>query len=453
MRPLFQRTALLARQFSWREFASVVGRRQQLPARLVCLQWQQLPARPVCLQCQFLLVRRQPYSIGLGSNPPSCAPPSDEKKPADEQKPQERPAENEEPTKDAKPSNSPRVDVTKLPSTIESKRIEISKRISAAMNDLQSTLFVAGKRLNEATGYAGIEQMKKAIEAQEAHVRNSRAEVRAAKEAYQQAINRRSASQREVNELLQRKHAWSPSDLERFTSLYRNDHANEQEEVAAQERLAKAERVADEAQSLLTKNILTRYHEEQIWSDKIRSASTWVTWALMGFNVFLFVIVQLGLEPWRRRRLVGGFEEKVREVIQEETLRSALLRLEHPQKLEPVLEALGVVKGEETVKAAEVVEEQDKITSADAGVIPQAVEDATIPVEEALNVQKPSVRWTEIPFTEAVKQKAVTVKEKVNQLFSEQAISLRQRDLTTVAVGSAAVGAVVTGVITFLWNR
>lgn len=112
------------------------------------------------------MVRRQPYSIGLGSNPPSGTHPSNENKPADEQKPQERPAENEEPPKDAKPSNSPRVDITKLPSTIESKRIRISKRISAAMNDLQGTLFVAGKRLNEVTGYAGIEQMKKAIEAQ-----------------------------------------------------------------------------------------------------------------------------------------------------------------------------------------------------------------------------------------------------------------------------------------------
>ncbi|RPB18548.1 hypothetical protein L211DRAFT_843452 [Terfezia boudieri ATCC MYA-4762] len=437
MRALLQRSIFLARQFTFRELASVVGRQQQLSVQLVCLQ------------CQFLVVRRQPYSVGPGSNPPSNAPPSNEKKPADEQKPQEKLAENEEPTKDAKPSNPPRVDVTKLPSTIESKRIEISKRISAAMNDLQGTLFVAGKRLNEVTGYAGIEQMKKAIEAQEAHVRNSRAEVRAAKEAYQQAINRRSASQREVNELLQRKHAWSPSDLERFTSLYRNDHANEQEEVAAQERLAKAERVTDEAQSLLTKNILTRYHEEQIWSDKIRSASTWVTWALMGFNVFLFVIVQLGLEPWRRRRLVGGFEEKVREVIQEETLRSALLRPDHPPTVEPALEMEGAAGRAELAKAAEVVEKQDEINSADAGVISQVVEDASISeseapaVDEALDVQKPIAWWR---FTDAVKGKA-------DQLFSEQVISVRRRDLTTVAVESAAVGAVVTGVIAFLWNR
>jgi len=154
----------------------------------------------------------------------------------------------------------------------------------------------------------------------------------------------------------------------------------------------------------------------------------------MGFNVFLFAIVQLGLEPWRRRRLVGGFEEKVREVIQEETLRSTLLRLEHPHTVET---AVGIVNP---------VEEQDEMNSTDVGVISQAVEDAITPeseaqtVEEALSMQTPDVRWGKIP-------------EKVSRLFSEQVISLRRRDLTAVVVESAAVGSVVTGVIAFLWNR
>lgn len=60
-----------------------------------------------------------------------------------------------------------------------------------------------------------------------------------------------------------------------------------------------------------------RYHEEQIWSDKIRRASTWGTFALMGVNVLLFVVVQVGLEPWRRKRLVKGFEEKVKEAVEQ----------------------------------------------------------------------------------------------------------------------------------------
>ncbi|KAF8461407.1 Mdm33 family-domain-containing protein, partial [Kalaharituber pfeilii] len=324
--------------------------------------------------------------------------------------------------------DTPLIDIASLPSQKESRRTELSKRFSAAMNNVQGALFVAGRRLNEITGYSGIEQMKRAIEAQEAHVRQTRAEVRAAKEAYQAAINRRSASQREVNELLQRKHAWTPSDLERFTSLYRNDHANEQEEVAAQERLAKAERVADEAQSLLTKQILTRYHEEQIWSDKIRSASTWVTWVLMGFNVFLFVIVQLGLEPWRRRRLVGGFEEKVREVIKEESSRSALFRLEHPtaepdHEVTEVLEddALPVEAGEE-LHVTELPEEQ---------------------LTKQEDVEGTAQKEAELSRKGVLSQKAGLCRENFSGLFSEQVISVRRIDLTKIAVKSAAVGAVV----------
>ncbi|MBT0647066.1 hypothetical protein KJJ93_29175, partial [Escherichia coli] len=89
--------------------------------------------------------------------------------------------------------------------------------------------------------------------------------------------NRRSTSQREVNELLQRKHAWSSADLERFTHLYRNDHTNEVSENETQEILSMAEREAEEAATQLSKSILSRYHEEQVWSDKIRRMSTWGT--------------------------------------------------------------------------------------------------------------------------------------------------------------------------------
>ena len=35
----------------------------------------------------------------------------------------------------------------------------------------------------------------------------------------------------------------------------------------------------------------------------------------MGVNVVLFIVVQIGFEPWRRKRLVRGFEEKVKEVV------------------------------------------------------------------------------------------------------------------------------------------
>ena len=38
----------------------------------------------------------------------------------------------------------------------------------------------------------------------------------------------------------------------------------------------------------------------------------------MGVNVLLFLVFQIGVEPWRRGRLVKGFEEKVVEAIERE---------------------------------------------------------------------------------------------------------------------------------------
>jgi hypothetical protein len=82
-----------------------------------------------------------------------------------------------------------------------------------------------------------------------------------------------------------------------------------------------------------------RYHEEQIWSDKIRRASTWGTFALMGINVLLFVVVQVGLEPWRRKRLVRGFEEKVKEAVtqisQQSQIPTETLALQQSLELPP----------------------------------------------------------------------------------------------------------------------
>jgi sensitive to high expression protein 9 len=83
-----------------------------------------------------------------------------------------------------------------------------------------------------------------------------------AKNAYSEAITSRSTSQREINELLQRQSSWTPIDLERFTTLYRSDHANHQAEQLAENTLLEAERVAEEASEKLSKTILARYHEE-----------------------------------------------------------------------------------------------------------------------------------------------------------------------------------------------
>ena len=60
------------------------------------------------------------------------------------------------------PSSSP----DDLPSQKEGRRSNLNKRFSHVMDHMQSNIFIAGQRLNDLTGYSGIEALKKDIEQQ-----------------------------------------------------------------------------------------------------------------------------------------------------------------------------------------------------------------------------------------------------------------------------------------------
>lgn len=59
--------------------------------------------------------------------------------------------------------NAPR---SELPSHEEGRRSQISKSFTRIMDHLQSNIFIAGQRLNDLTGYSGIEALKRDIELQ-----------------------------------------------------------------------------------------------------------------------------------------------------------------------------------------------------------------------------------------------------------------------------------------------
>jgi sensitive to high expression protein 9 len=67
------------------------------------------------------------------------------------------------------------------------------------------------------------------------------------------------------------------------------------------------------------RTILARYHEEQVWSDKIRSASTYGSLAALGLNMVVFILAIIIVEPWKRRRLAQTFEKKIDEMSMENT--------------------------------------------------------------------------------------------------------------------------------------
>ena len=290
------------------------------------------------------------------------------------------------------------------------------------------------------------------------------------------AISQRSASQREVNELLQRKHAWSSNDLERFTALYRSDHANEQAESSAQDSLVAAERQAEEAAAKLSASILARYHEEQIWSDKIRRMSTWGTWGLMGVNVLLFLVFQIGVEPWRRKRLVKGFEDKVMEALEREgpigaSKPTTVPTFETPTPTSPPPTELALEATHQNTPPPPLSTTTNLSQHEDTTIPTRETHTATLPSENpAIGSTKseilptppektPSTLDLSTPPTTSFlisltpKTALVALKDALRDLFSARPVLVRRVDLTTIALEGAAAGMALVGLVAMLFLR
>lgn len=348
---------------------------------------------------------------------------------------------------------------SQLPSIQEQRRSSLSKRFTSVMDNLQGNIFIASQRLNELTGYSGIEALKHQISKLESELAESQEVVRVARLTYKSSIAERAANQREVTALLARKDSWTPIDLERFTSLYRNDHQNETSVQEASTKLADAERLAEKTATRLNTTILSRYHEEGVLSDKIRRMSTWGTWGLMGVNILLFLVFQIGFEPYRRRRLVKGFEEKVHEALEREREKHRHHvvegRIEGNGTAEEVrldqLVAAGIQELE--MEAAMNSGEDDPACDALAAVIVNNTsEGESITSSDLISKSNTSAagktrnsktEWKQIEAWKAA----------IQDLFSERVVSLRKQDVTIVALEGAATGASIVGaVVVFLWR-
>lgn len=178
-----------------------------------------------------------------------------------------------------------------------------------------------------------------------------------------------------------------------------------------------------------------------------------MTWGLLGFNVLLFVVVQLWLEPWKRRRLVGGFEEKVREVIQEEGLRAALLNM----RVEPktaAASAMGLVAeevdgaltevltapGTMDVVNSEPVLLEDDILHTPAGV-DEALVEGLAAVGVAVEVEGRQNRWHTRSGLGVVGKWLSFVGGQVDDAFSDQVIHIKKYEFTKALLEGIGLGA------------
>jgi sensitive to high expression protein 9 len=317
-------------------------------------------------------------------------------------------------------------------------------------------------------------------------VKARRLAIDTAKQALDTSLAHQASSQKEVVALLERKHSWSNGDLERYMALIRSEHINDQAVREAKDSVADAETALEDSRAQLEKRERAQYHEEQIWSDTIRRNSTWVTFGLMGVNIFLLLLSLAILEPWRRRRMVkeikGALEAQQRiatdaaaapalvavgapaspqqnPAVVEEDIYNPIEPTEAPVKTAPpaVVEeiveeppAAGTV--EETPMGPEIVPIAMPQSTVDTipdpavpGAAPLMAEGAEVTPQESINIAE------EVTSSQDTYSKLETWQEKVNfiaqDLVSHRVMEMRRIDYTTAILQGAAAGAVITAAI------
>lgn len=330
-----------------------------------------------------------------------------------------------------------------LPSFIEARRSALGARFSRFMDDLQTRYVSASQALSDLTGYTAIEHIKAHNVQLENDLAAAQAALRVARRTYQAVNERRAATQREVTTLLARKDSWAPPDLERFTVLYRQDHELETSAQRAVEQLKEAEADEQRLSAALTSGILKRYHEEQVWSDRIRRQSTWGTWGLMGINVLLFLVLQVFAEPWRRRRLMRGIAEAESGVLEDVR-----------KELADVRETLATVNAVSAAAAAAASSAEAATTeiSTDAASEAEATEPSTAALaldslpSMSLRLSMLSMSWpTSWHDIVACIPNPARWKAWFQDLSSERTVNMRMRDVLIVALHSVFAGAALGG--------
>jgi sensitive to high expression protein 9 len=269
-------------------------------------------------------------------------------------------------------------------------------------------------------------------------VKSRYAAVKEAKELLEIARAKENSSRKEVVRLLERKHAWSDSDLEQYMGLIRSEHANDQAVVAAKEDVAAMDRELEEARTRLENRERKQYHEEQIWSDTIRRNSTWITFVLMGFNILLLLSTTVLIEPWRRKRMV----REIKAALEEQNLLLA----------SPATAAAIEKEIDEVVEPADVALEsvQDVPASTVAETMSTTPVEALIPTIQEPAPESPSETITKPTILDQGKRSVDQLKHQIQDLFSGKPVTVRKVDVTAVALEGAAVGAAIVGLLIML---
>lgn len=176
----------------------------------------------------------------------------------------------------------------------------------------------ANGRFNRLTGYEVIEARKESVLAKDRELHDIKRLFKECKERYETLIDERRSNQKELDGAKERK--TSLEDISRITELYKKQLSLESAEEQAKSKYKWATDVMERVQIEYLNEMRERYVEEQMYSDKIRRASTYWTIGLMGIHLLLFLTVQFVVEPRKRQDLQNRMEKMLKEYSQSDRL-------------------------------------------------------------------------------------------------------------------------------------
>ena len=157
------------------------------------------------------------------------------------------------------------------------------------------------KTIDELLGYSHIQIQSEKLNIHTKDLSTSRKNLLASKKQYEESIQTRKQTQKQIQSLLQRKDSWSDLDVVEFTRLYRLDLTLDQAELKDKMIYQDCFNDNENMNNVYIELLREKYTSETMYSDKIRKLGMWTSVLLVAVHSLIFVY---GVFNEKKRRLL-----------------------------------------------------------------------------------------------------------------------------------------------------
>lgn len=175
---------------------------------------------------------------------------------------------------------------------------------------------VLSGRLNKVTGYEECILFRKRVFEADKEYQDAQATFQSFKKQYEDNLISHSRLQKEISALLERKQMWTDRDVLAFAELHRQESVLDQTVGRDRVRVKELESELDRKQAFFMETVRERYQIEQLWSEKMRSFSTFGTLVVLLGQALMLWLAQVWIEPRRRERMVSRIIEETGKIVE-----------------------------------------------------------------------------------------------------------------------------------------